>query len=52
MSRNTFGKVRHFQPTARVASHSDATRTEMARFSLWVAAGLLTGFIAAAIECL
>jgi hypothetical protein len=58
MSHITFGKIRRFQPAGRAVAASEVvltgqySRRAETRFMMWAAAGLLTGFLAAAIECL
>ncbi len=56
MSRVKFGKIQAKGPMTPVqtayAPFRDTTARADVRFMVWVAAGLLTGFVVAAIECL
>ena len=52
MNRAAFGKINRYAWKATALVRPDPARDEPSRLVVWAAIGLLTGFLAAAIECL
>ena len=52
MNRVAFGKISRYALKAAVLARPETARDDSTRTFLWAAAGVLTGFLAAAIECL
>ncbi len=52
MNRVAFGKINRYAWKAAALVRPEAARDGSVRLVVWAAVGLLTGFLAAAIECL
>ena len=52
MNRVAFGKINRYAAKAAVMVRADTSRDGASRLMVWAAVGVLTGFLAAAIECL